>query len=250
MLYCKRFIVNFIKYEILTIMKSFTQMMFKRNVYIILLFAAAFSACKKTETDTSISYLRVINASPALATYNVYFSGSILNSAALPFAGSVSYGSHAPGSYSLKFTTASNVESLLTKTVSLSQGTYQSFYLINKPGQLDGLTIGDDLSVPSADKAYIRFINLSPDAPALDLLKTGATSSLTTNKAYKAASGFIAIDAGTVSLDVKDSSTGAIKTTLSSSFVAGLHYDVICGGLISPANDTERPLSLRSILIK
>ena len=61
-------------------------------------------------------------------------------------------------------------------------------YLINKPARMDVYTIGDDLSAPATDKAYIRFINLSPDAPALDLAKTSATTMLITNKAFKNAS--------------------------------------------------------------
>jgi len=210
------------------------------------------SSCGKTDTtDTTISYLRVTNTSPALATYNVYLNGSPINSAALPYAGSLGYTSRAAETYTLKFTTGSSAESLLTKDVVLSQNTSYSFYLINKPGQLDGLLIGDDLSVPSANKAYIRFINLSPDAPALDLTKSATTTSYVTNKPFKTYSGFVAVDAGTYSLDVKDTSTGSVKTTKTdAAFAAGYHYDIICGGLMAPANDTERALNLQVITIK
>ncbi|MBC6108848.1 DUF4397 domain-containing protein [Pedobacter sp. CCM 8938] len=218
----------------------------------VILIALAFTSCKKEDTvDPTLSALRVINASPSSATYNVYLDGSLINAAELPFAGSLSYVQKTAGTYSLKFTTGSSVESLLTKSINMNQSVYQSFFLINKPGALDGLYVTDDLNVPSADKAYIRFVNLSPDAPALDLAKTGATTALITNKAFKVASSFISIDPGTYSFDAKDTSTGLIKTTLSSTtFVAGYHYDVICGGLISPANDTERALTLQALLIK
>jgi hypothetical protein len=233
-------------------MKNFTPFYFRPLTLLVLIAFTALTSCKKTETaDPTISYLRVINASPSLATYNAYFNGNIVNSAALPFGGSAAYTSYSAGSYSLKFTTASSTESLLTKTIALSASTYYSSYLINKPAALDIYTIGDDLSLPATDKAYIRFINLSPDAPALDLAKASATTTLFTNKAYKSASGFIAVDAGTYSLDAKETSSGTIKTSLTgTSFIAGYHYDIICGGLVTPANDTERPLSLQAILIK
>jgi hypothetical protein len=233
-------------------MKNFTPSYFKPLTLFVLIAFTALTSCKKTETaDPTISYIRVINTSPSLATYNAYFNGTIVNSAALPFGGSTSYYSYTAGSYSLKFTTASSTESLLTKTIALSASTYYSSYLINKPAALDIYTIGDDLSLPVTDKAYIRFINLSPDAPALDLAKTSATTTLITNKAYKSASGFIAVDAGTYSLDAKETSSGTVKTSLAStSFLAGYHYDIICGGLVTPANDTERPLNLQAILIK
>ena len=233
-------------------MKNFTSFHFKLITLFVLIAFTTLTSCKKAETvDPTISYLRVINASPSLATYNAYFNGNMVNSAALPFGGAINYLSYAAGTYSLKFTTASSAESLLTKNVTLNAGTYYSSYLINKPGALDVYTIGDDLSIPSTDKAYIRFINLSPDASALDLAKTSATTTLVNNKAYKTASGFIAVDAGTYTMDAKESSSGSVKaTSTSTSLVAGYHYDIICGGLVTPANDTERPLSLQVVMIK
>ncbi|WP_412466367.1 DUF4397 domain-containing protein [Pedobacter sp. KLB.chiD] len=233
-------------------MTNFKPFHFKPIFLFVLIAVTALTSCKKTETvDPTISYLRVINASPSLATYNAYFNGNMVNSVALPFGGAISYLSSAAGTYSLKFTTASSAESLLTKNINLNASTYYSTYLINKPGALDVYTISDDLAIPSTDKAYIRFINLSPDAPALDLAKTSATTSLVTNKAYKNTSGFIAVDAGTYTLDAKDTSSGTVKaTSQSTSFTAGYHYDVICGGLVTPANDTERPLSLQVMMIK
>jgi hypothetical protein len=233
-------------------MKNFTPLHFKPITLFVLIAFTALTSCKKTETvDLTISHLRVINASPSLATYNAYFNGNMVNTAALPFGGAINYLSYPAGTYNLKFTTASSVESLLTKNITLNAGTYYSSYLINKPGVLDVYTIGDDLSIPSTDKAYIRFINLSPDAPALDLAKTSATTSLVTNKGFKSASAFIAVDAGTYTLDAKETSSGTVKaTTASSSFTAGYHYDIICGGLVTPANDTERALSLQVVMIK
>ena len=222
------------------------------NALFIIMAISIFSSCAKTDNaDITIAYLRAVNASPSLATYNAYLGGSLISAAALPFAGSSAYSSRTAGTYSLKFTSGSNTESLFSKDVSLSQNTSYSYYLINKPGQLDGLLISDDRSVPSADKAYIRFINLSPDAPALDLIKTGTTTSYATNKAYKTNTSFVAVDAGTYSLDVKDTANGAVKTTKTDAvFAAGYHYDIICGGLVTPANDTERALNLQVLTIK
>ncbi|PWS27621.1 hypothetical protein DHW03_08525 [Pedobacter yonginense] len=219
---------------------------------ILLLFAVVLISCSKADSvDATLSSVRVINASPSVATYNVYLGGSQINAAELPLNGSSAYVQKTGGTYSLKFTTGSSVESLLTKSITISQGAYQSFFLINKPGALDGLYMTDDLAIPSVDQAYIRFINLSPDAPALDLIKTGATTSLITNKAFKASSSFISIAPGTYSFDVKETSSGLVKTTLSNaSFAAGYHYDIICGGLVSPSNDSERGLTLQALLIK
>lgn len=233
-------------------MRNFT---FKKTGFILLalaVFSTILTSCGKTEVaDTTISYVRVVNGSPGLATYNVYLSGNIINAAALPFLGSTSYTSRSSGSYNLRFTSASSTETLFTKDITLNPSTNYSYYLVNKPGQLDGILIRDDVSVSSADKAYIRFVNLSPDAPALDLTKTGTATSLIANKTYKTASDYITIDAGTISLDVKDTSTGAVKITKTDvALAAGMHYDIICGGLVTPSNDTEKALTLQILTIK
>lgn len=234
-------------------MKNFTKNTFKLSFTIILLLLTILSACKKeATTSTTIAYFRVLNTSPTLNTYNVYLNGSQVNPAALPFAGGISYNARATGTYNFKFTTASNTTTLLSKDVSLNVGTYHSVYLINKPDALDIFTTTDDLTVPTATKAFIRFINLSPDAPTMDLVRTGTTSTtLFSGKAFKTATDFSAIDGGTYSFDAKETTGGSIKTSLSSfNFMAGYHYDVIYGGLVTQANDTERPVSLQAFLIK
>ena len=235
-------------------MKTFSLSSFRTLAFasvIFLLILTTFSACKKEETPSSISYIRVVNAAPTLATYYPFLNSASVSSAALPYGGSTAFGPVSAGVSNLKFTTENNAESVLTKSFSLSVSTYNSFYLINKPGSLDGLLITDDLSIPSADKAYVRFINLSPDAPALDLAKTGETTMLTSNKTYKTTSGFIAVSPGTFTFDAKETATGKTKVVSeNTTLLAGYHYDIICGGLANPANDTERSLNLFVLTIK
>lgn len=222
------------------------------HTFSILLFVLiTFSSCKKEETDTNLSYIRIINSAPTLATYYPFINSTSVSSSALPYGGSTAYTTYATGSTTVKFTSENNAESLFTKTINLTPSTYNSFYLINKPGELEALFITDDLTMASADLAYIRYINLAPDAPALDLAKTGETTALITNKSYKTASGFIAVTPGTYTFDAKETSTGTVKAVSSSAtLVAGYHYDIICGGLVNPANDTERAINLATVLIK
>lgn len=219
--------------------------------FVFLLLLTVLNACKKEETESSVSYIRVVNTAPTLATYYPFLNSAALTTAALPYAGSTAFGPVSAGVSNLKFTTENNAASLLTKSFSLNVSSYNSFYLINKPDQLDGLMLNDDLSLPAADKAYIRYINLAPDAPALDLIKTGETAVLVANKAYKTASGFIAVAPGTYTFEAKETLSGSIKASSASAMlIAGYHYDIICGGLINPANDIERPINLFVLTIK
>lgn len=212
---------------------------------IFLFCAIIFSSCKKgttAETNTT-SALAVFNASPSLATYDAYLNDSKVNSAALPFGGGINYTKITPGTYNIKFTTSGRTESLLTKSITLIPNGIFTYFLINRSTGLDGLLLTDDLSATSATNAFVRFINLSPDAPALDLvINNGAT--ITTNKLFKEASTYTSVTAGTFTFDVKDKATGNIVASLPGSVLAaGFHYTIIARGLMTPANSNEHPFS-------
>jgi hypothetical protein len=206
-------------------------------------------ACKKTETAAvaDVSYLRVINASPTLGTFNVYLNDQIVNKAAVPFGGTISYLSLNASNHQIKFTTASDAQSLLTKTLTINKNTAYSFFLIDKDTSLDGLLITDDMANPTTDKAYVKFINLSPDAPALDLNIVGGTS-LVTSKAYKTSSTFVAVDPKTYAFEIKTSTTGLVKTTLNDVVLTGgRYYTIISRGLLTPGNN-EQAFSAQTII--
>jgi len=218
---------------------------------ILLLLGTVFlNSCKKGDDVTVVdpAYFRIINVSPSLGTYNVYINDQILTTAALPFGGVIPYKTFEPAAYSLKFTTASSITSLLTKQVTLKSKELSSFYLIEKPGQLDGLIVADGVQAAvSTQKTSIRFINLSPDAPALDLTIVGGTS-VTTNKGYKSFSTYAEFDAKKYSFEIKDSTTGAVKATLTDlDLVAGRLYTIIARGLVNPGTN-EQPFTAQSII--
>jgi hypothetical protein len=233
-------------------MKIFTRINskpFSRFSAMLLLASAAwsFSSCSKDDnTVPAISGLSVVNVSPTLATYNVYLNSAKVSTAALPFTGSINYFQITPGINSVKFTTASSTESVLTKSINLEADKAYSLYLINKADKLDGLLISDDLNAASADKAAIRFINLSPDAGTLTLNQTGGNS-LAADQAYKSASAFSSTEAKTYSLEIRDKATGNMLTKLENvKLTAGKIYTIIAAGLVAPSTNDQ---SLRIIVV-
>ena len=225
---------------------------FSRFTAMLLLATAActLSSCSKDDnTVPAISGLSVVNVSPTLATYNVYMNSTQVSTAALPFTGTINYFQITPGINSVKFTTASSTESVLTKSINLEADKAYSLYLIDKADKLDALLISDDLSASSADKAAIRFVNLSPDAGTLTLNQTGG-SSLSADQAYKGASAFSGTEAKTYSLEIHDKATGTVLTKLENvTLTAGKMYTIIAAGLVTPsAND--QPLRITVVTNK
>jgi len=217
-----------------------------------LLFTLAVSSCKKdddTETttpETGTSFISVVNASPGLATYNFYMNDVKVNAAALPLGGTVPYAQVNAATYASKFTSASNTESLLTKSITLSSTGVYTYFLIGKVGELDGILVKDEIAGVGTQVA-VRLVNLSPDAPALDLVvKDGAT--VITNQFYKSVSSFVAMEPKTYTLTVVDKSNGSVKATLTDVVLgAGKYYSVLVRGMVSPSQ-TEHPLAAQLIV--
>lgn len=209
------------------------------------------NSCKKEETDTTpYTAVAIYNASPTASTYDVYLGSTRLNNAALPLGGGVAYSQQVAGSYDVKFTVSGRSESLYTKTVNLSQNNYHSFYLIGRPNAFDGIFITDDLTATSTTNAFVRFVNLSPDAPALALAIKGGAA-IATSQTYKGVSSYVQVAAGTYSLDVKDNLTAVVKTTLTGvNLVANGHYTVFANGLITPTSASEIALGAQIVVNK
>ena len=225
-------------------MKNFTTVLSSKFVRsLTLLFVAvsmlAVTSCKKEEpVVTSIAYFRVINASPTLGTFDAYINGQKANTAALPFGGTIKYVQPTSGQCDVKFTIANDVDAVLTKSVTLTTNLAYSYYLIGKGASLDGLLITDVMSNTATDKAYVKFINLSPDAPELSLNVLGGAI-LATNKAYKASSEFIAVDVKTQSFEIKNAA-GVVQTTLLDEPIqGGRYYTIIARGFKTPGNNDQ-----------
>ena len=233
--------------------KKFTQISFK-NIYawLPILLIVLVSSCKgKEDPQQAFGSFSVYNVSPTFTTYDAYLNGSKLNSAALPFGGGTKYAQFNQGTYEAKFTVAGALEPVYTKSaISIGNSAFSTLYLTGTAGNFDGLLLQDDIGNFTIEKSYVRFINLSPDAPALDLkIKDGAT--ITTNKAYKGYSGFVAVDPGAKVFEIKDAITGTVKATLESTTLAKTSfYTVISRGKITPNGSLEHSFGGQIILHK
>ena len=209
---------------------------------VLFLAILAISACKKDDTENTQSpFVSFINASPTLGTYNMYLGGTKLNSAAMPFGGIIAYTQYAAGTYTANYTTETGIEPLLGKSVTIAPDSIYSLFLIDKSPNLDALLVNDYIDASLTEKAYIRFINLSPDAPALDLASTSGEMAVITSKAYKSISTFIPVAAKDYTFEVRASATGEVKTTMANTtFTAGRYYTIFSRGYLSPGSADRR----------
>lgn len=195
------------------------------------------------------AFLNITNTHPTPATFNIYIDQKRINDGAVAFGGNSGYMPLTPGSHNVKFTTASSTTAFIEKNVALEANSVTSLFLINQGANMDLFTVKDKLGDVYSTKAHIRFINLSPDAPALDLgEKDGEV--IISDKAYKVASDFIEVEAKAYVLQIKDKATGAPingGALESFDFKAGRSYTIIAMGLLEPT-DVEQAFASKILI--
>ncbi|UPL48506.1 DUF4397 domain-containing protein [Hymenobacter sublimis] len=111
------------------------------------------------------------------------------------------------------------------------------------------LPVSDDLSAPAANQAKVRLVHLAVGAPSPVRLSVpspvpgGAATDLTTDVAFGAASGFVAVNAASLGLSVTAAGTGTTRTqvlavgdgsgsgTGTKNFEAGKIYTIVVRGI-------------------
>ncbi len=221
-----------------------------KNLGAIILISAGLllqSCSKDSAPAPEVAFLSITNTFPSLGTFNIFVNQSQLNTAgAVDFGGSSGYFQVTPGNHSIKVTTASSSQSLITESIALEPSTVNSLFLIENEGNMDFLTVKDELGDMTSAKAFVRFINLSPDAPALDLaVKDGDV--VIADKAYKASSAFVEVEAKTYVFEFRNK-TSQVNTALTSTeFKAGKSYTIIATGLTTPG-DTGQPFGSKIMI--
>lgn len=216
--------------------------------FVLLAFLSSCGSGKGIE-QPNVGSLSVYNVSPTSATYDVYIGNNKLNSAALPFGGGIKYAKFNAGNYDLKVTVANENTEVYTKlAMSIGNNSGNTLYLLGTPPNMESISVNDDYTAASNAKAYVRFINLSPDAPALDL-KIKDDLSITTNKTYKTYSTFTPVEPGSKVFEIKDTANGNVRATLdATTLAAGYFYTIISRGKVTPASNKENGFSGQVIL--
>jgi hypothetical protein len=97
--------------------------------------------------------------------------------------------------------------------VTLSAGTDYTVAAVGKLSEIGPLVLTDDNKAPAEGQVRLRFVHASPDAPAVDIYAEGA-GVVVPNAAFKDASGYLDLPAGTYNLEVRAAGTETVALNL------------------------------------
>jgi hypothetical protein len=212
----------------------------KRHMLLVLLLIltglALFAGCKDDSTPVSSTpapkaQVMAIHASPnapgvdllvdnATAGTNLTFPN---NTAYLPVDG---------GTRNVKINVTGTMTSVINANLPVTGGVNYSVFAVDSVAKLSTLVVVDDLTTPASGKAHLRFLHLSPNAPAVDIALTGG-GVLIGNKSFKEYTAFTPLDAGTYNLEVRVAGTSTVVLPLPGiALTAGKIYTVFAKGFV------------------
>lgn len=128
---------------------------------------------------------------------------------------------------------ANTSTNVINATATLSPRTFYSVFATGTVADLKPLVLVDDLRAPAMGKAHVRFVHLSPNAPAVDVAVAGGGPVVFGNKAFRQYTEFTPLPAGTYDLEVRVAGTNTVALPLPGvTLQAGKIYTVYAKGLL------------------
>jgi len=176
----------------------------------------------------------VVHASPDAPAVDLLVDNTLKGSG-LAFPGNTGYLAVPAGTRNFKVNASGTAISVINANLDLAGGANYTVFAADSLSKLAPLVLTDNLAAPAAGKAHVRFVHLSPNAPAVDVALTGG-GVVFGNRTFKQSTDFTPLDAGTYNLEVRLAGTGTVVLPLPGiTLTAGKIYTVFAKGFVGGA---------------
>jgi hypothetical protein len=199
------------------------------------LIAVLYVGCKDDETTApgpgGTARVMVIHASPNAPGVDLLVDGAVVDTN-LTYPNNTPYLTVASGLRNIQVTVTGTSTTVISAAAPLSSGVIYSVFATDSVSRITVVVIADDLTAPAAGKAHVRFVHLSPNAPAVDVALTGGAV-IFGNQAFRQYTAFSPLDAGTYNLEVRLAGTSTVVLPLPNiTLQAGKIYTVFARGFV------------------
>jgi len=211
-----------------------TKNIFKTTTLFIAAAIITFSSCTKKNDDTTFySSLSVTHASPDAPAVDIYIDNSKVTTTPFSFSNTTGYLKNLiSGKRNIKVNVAGTTTNVINADITFDGNKNYSLFAIDSVSKLSTILTVDDLTTPAAGKAHVRFIHLSPDAPAVDIAVVGGPV-VFPNSSFKSVSAFTPLGAGAYNLEVREAGTTNVALPLPSiTLKSGKIYTVYAKGFL------------------
>jgi hypothetical protein len=215
------------------------------------IFLLITTSCKldnDVEALPPAAYVSLYQASPDAPELNIILDEKVINDGRFGYTDRTGYLRFFAGNRTLQVGPAGANNVVADTTMKFEDGKAYSVFVVNTYNKAELLVLDDDVNPPAAGKAKVRFLNLSPDAPAVDLQVSDSGSPIATDVTFKEKTAFNDIDAGKYSFQVRSSSGDVSLSLPNVVFLDGWSYTIIVRGFKDPPAGSESVLSAEVIV--
>jgi len=179
----------------------------------------------------------VVHASPDAPGVDLLVDGLVVNSSALEFPNNTGYLGVTGGDRNIKVNASGTPTTVIDANLNLDPNINYSVFAVNNLASIEPLVVVDDLTAPASGKAHVRFMHLSPNAPAVDITLTDGTV-VFGDYEFKEYTAFTPLDAASYDLQVRLQGTSTVVLDLPGIVLEdGKIYTVFARGLVGGAGD-------------
>jgi hypothetical protein len=230
--------------------------MFFLNKWLLAAFlVTSFTACEDDDVmePPATAKVLVVHASPDAPGVDLYVDDAKVNTAALTYPSNTGYLTVNAGSRNIKVNPAGTNTPVINANVDFMADRAYSIFAYDSVSKIKGIVLMDDLAAPAAGKAHIRFLHLSPNAPAVTIGVTngGTFTPVFSNRSFETAAtatanqAFTPVDAATYTFEVRLGDGTPVLTVPNVALQAGKIYTVFARGIVG---NTTSPLGAEVIV--
>jgi len=208
------------------------------------LFSLSLSSCLKDNSNNvqpPTALVTFYQASPDEPAMNLDFNTNQVNQNAIYYGDDIDYFRVYAGQRTVNLFYTNSMNTIATAPVTIVANNAYSLFLANTAAHPEIVLLTDTLNRPAAGNASVRLVNLSPDAPAVDLKVQGG-SVLVSNRAFKGYSSFLPISGQTnYTFQILQTGTSNVLATLPNVAInSGFVYTILFQGLANTTNSGDK----------
>ncbi len=209
-----------------------------------------FSSCIKDNTNyvaPPAALVSVFQGSTSLPALDVYFNANQVNWSPVNYGSGLAYVRAYTGLRTFNFYTYGEKGLQFSDTATLKTNNVYSIFLSGTTTKTDFILLNDTINQPAANTANVRFVDLSPDAPAVDLVLNSSVSFSNIN--YKGYSTFVPISGDKIyTIQVLQHGTSTVLATLNNvTLNSNLVYTIMLTGLSSGSAVNNNQLTIKYV---
>jgi len=212
----------------------------KNLLSVFLLVALALgvtTGCKKDEDSplapaaSPTGNVMVVHASPNAPGVDLLLDNTKVGGP-LSFPNNTAYLAVTAGIRNVKVNVTGTSTTVIGADVPVAANAAYTIFAADSVSKIGPVVLVDTLTTPASGKAHVRFVHLSPNAPAVDVAVTGGAV-VFGNKTFKSFTSFTPLNAATYNLEVRLAGSSTVVLSIPNvTLVTGKIYTIFAKGFV------------------